>query len=239
MITNSINNKKYIGQTRQNVYKRWKAHVRGSDIPLSSISKAIQKYGYENFEFSVLEKNIDISDLDSREIFWIDKYNTTVKKYGYNMNTGGGVGFTASDETKMKQSIAGKNRDPQIYKNHSEFMKLRYKNNPIFREDMAKVAIKTHTGRKQDSEWVNKRADAHRGYVFKEEQKIKLARAHMNGRKIQCSNGEIYLSAYEASLCTGALQSHIGSICNGKRKSSNGYTFQYVDTEVGDSDFGI
>ena len=52
-ITNTINNKIYIGQTIQSLQNRWKRHCsnKGTIDELNMvIKKAILKYGKENFE---------------------------------------------------------------------------------------------------------------------------------------------------------------------------------------------
>lgn len=46
------------------------------------------------------------------------------------------------------------------------------------------------------------------------------------------SDKNIKMCIYQASLDTGAIQSHIGSICNKKRKSSKGFTFSYIEGDV-------
>lgn len=94
MITNNLNGKSYVGQSKH-IKRRWREHSRG--VEESVISKAISKYGAENFSFSVVEK-CRIKDLDKREIYYITKHNTF--KDGYNMTVGGdgvkGVGKVLS-----------------------------------------------------------------------------------------------------------------------------------------------
>lgn len=92
-ITNTINNKCYIGQTIKSAEERWKehqSHVFGThpnDIN-KTLYKAIRKYGLENFKFEVLQDNIETYEqLDKAEIYWIDYYNSFVK--GYNETFGG------------------------------------------------------------------------------------------------------------------------------------------------------
>lgn len=92
-ITNTINNKSYIGQTIKTAEERWKehkAHAFGShpNDQNKTLYKAIRKYGVENFTFEVLQDNIEIFEqLDKAEIYWIDYYNSFVK--GYNETFGG------------------------------------------------------------------------------------------------------------------------------------------------------
>ena len=92
-ITNTINNKSYIGQTIKTAEERWKehqAHAFGShpNDQNKTLYKAIRKYGVENFTFEVLQDNIEtFEQLDKAEIYWIDYYNSFVK--GYNKTFGG------------------------------------------------------------------------------------------------------------------------------------------------------
>lgn len=93
-ITNNLNGKAYVGQSKH-IKRRWREHLGGAED--SVISKAINKYGAENFSFGVVEKCV-IKDLDKREIYYISKHNTF--KHGYNMTVGGdgvkGVGKVLS-----------------------------------------------------------------------------------------------------------------------------------------------
>ena len=83
-ITNKVNEKAYIGQTRYTVEFRWKQHQFKKDK--TYFHNAIHKYGAENFTVEVLEE-CNIEDLNNREIFYIAKFDTF--KNGYNLTIGG------------------------------------------------------------------------------------------------------------------------------------------------------
>ena len=83
-ITNKVNGKSYIGQTRYTVEFRWRQHQHKKDNVY--FHNAIHKYGVDNFIVETLEE-CDYKDLNSREIFYIAKYNTF--KNGYNLTIGG------------------------------------------------------------------------------------------------------------------------------------------------------
>lgn len=83
-ITNKVNGKSYIGQTRYTIEFRWRQHQHKKDN--TYFHNAIHKYGIENFSIEVLEE-CDIKDLDSKEIFYIAKYDTF--NNGYNLTIGG------------------------------------------------------------------------------------------------------------------------------------------------------
>ena len=88
-ITNLSNNKKYIGKTLFNIQKRFQQHIkesRKSNTIGRPLHQAIHKYGVEQFELILIE-SVPIEQLNSRERYWIDYYDT--HKHGYNATIGG------------------------------------------------------------------------------------------------------------------------------------------------------
>lgn len=85
-ITNLINGKIYIGQTN-NITKRWSNHKCGN-ASHQVISRAIQKYGKENFKFEILYRNVPIEEINDLEIRVIKEKNCRVPN-GYNVSVGG------------------------------------------------------------------------------------------------------------------------------------------------------
>lgn len=83
-ITNKVNNKVYIGQTRYTIEFRWRQHQHKNDN--TYFHNAIHKYGIENFEVEMLEE-VDVELLNEREIFYIAKYDSF--NSGYNLTIGG------------------------------------------------------------------------------------------------------------------------------------------------------
>ena len=91
-ITNLINNKCYIGQTSNYIQKRWNEHKKDSQDTFSEkyeypLYRAFRKYGFENFSFEIIEK-CKISELNDKEIYWINFYDSYHN--GYNQCLGGG-----------------------------------------------------------------------------------------------------------------------------------------------------
>lgn len=91
-ITNLINGKIYIGQSR-NIKKRWQNHKCAAHNPNNKaynypLYRAMRKYGIENFDFSILE-NCQINQLNEREKYWITYYSSDNGNYGYNNDSGG------------------------------------------------------------------------------------------------------------------------------------------------------
>ena len=88
LITNLINGKQYIGQS-VGIQHRWVQHKNSKEN--YPISKAIRKYGRDNFKFEIIE-NCSPEELDEKEIYYIKVYNTIIPN-GYNVTYGGGQGL--------------------------------------------------------------------------------------------------------------------------------------------------
>ena len=84
LITNNINNKKYVGITN-NYKKRFGNHKCSTK---QIIGKAIQKYGSENFSFDVIEEDLTIEEAKEKERHYIKFYNS-IRPNGYNISDGG------------------------------------------------------------------------------------------------------------------------------------------------------
>jgi len=88
-VTNQINGKVYIGQTNYTVENRWRQHLTDAareDISDRPLYRAIRKYGPEAFTVECIEE-CPRDQLDDREIYWIDQYQSY--QYGYNATPGG------------------------------------------------------------------------------------------------------------------------------------------------------
>lgn len=102
--TNKINNKSYIGQS-VNIEDRKIKHKYYSQHSNTAFYKAVNQYGWDNFEFSVLEE-CSVKQLDEREKYWIEFYDSYYNDY--NMTKGGQYGNSSVGEqngrTKLKDS---------------------------------------------------------------------------------------------------------------------------------------
>lgn len=88
LITNIINNKQYVGQSVDYLY-RFRKHKEASKRPYSyqsALYNAMNKYGVENFVVSLLESQVE--NYNEREQYWINKLETLRPK-GYNITSGG------------------------------------------------------------------------------------------------------------------------------------------------------
>ena len=125
----SPNNKSYIGITSQSLNRRWK---NGNGYKNNKhFTRAIQKYGWDNFEHTILEDNLTLEEAYEKEQYYIDLFNTYNSDYGYNLTKGGdGVkGIVFSEETllKMSENFIGEN-NPFYGKHHTEETKEKLSN---------------------------------------------------------------------------------------------------------------
>lgn len=84
---NKINQKRYIGQTVQRLCERRAAHY--TKDPEIYFHRALHKYNKEDFEWSIIDTAQSKEELNQKEQFWIQKYNTLNPLKGYNILPGG------------------------------------------------------------------------------------------------------------------------------------------------------
>lgn len=133
LITNNINDKKYIGITN-NYKKRWgnECSYPKDKERRQAIQEAIHKYGKENFTFEILYRGLTIEEACKKEAELIKYYHSSVKEgKGYNMDEGGNYhpkGKSMLGEKNGNSKITDKeaqyildNRDKPLYVLYEEF----------------------------------------------------------------------------------------------------------------------
>ena len=102
LLTNSINQKIYVGQTWLSLHGRMGKN--GSNYQNSTyLYNAIQKYGSNKFYYEVLAQCSDQKSADYLEDYYINLYNSRNSEIGYNLKEGGSAG-KHSEGTKQKIS---------------------------------------------------------------------------------------------------------------------------------------
>lgn len=116
---NLVNNKIYVGQCKGDPKIRWGfcgngyLHKRKDGTYGQALfARAIIKYGWDNFEHTVLKEVDTKAEADEYEIFFIKILQTQNPLYGYNINSGGSgnPGFKHTEEAKKKISEYQRNK---------------------------------------------------------------------------------------------------------------------------------
>jgi group I intron endonuclease len=255
-ITNTTNNKCYIGQTKQiKPEYRWNDHITSmktgkNGCPL--LIECAKKYGIECFKFEVIIICFD-EDLDKYEIEYIKKYNSLVPN-GYNVTDGGNInnGFKNkkhTEETKQKLRLKS----------------IEYNKSEEVRERARQVAIlfnKTHNiGEllRKSEKWQKALKEGRigcGGYKNKEHIKNKISEGvkryfenngspeikerhskimtKLIGRKVnQYDKDMVFIASYD-SIKIASNKSKVGckniqSNASARTKSAGGYIWEYAD----------
>lgn len=113
LITNNLNNKVYIGQSKD-IERRWSDHISLGKTTSKSTSvankyplyRSMKKYGVENFSLTILEEVEDYNQLDSIENKYIEKYNSITNGYNQRITSSSGYSkeYTIS-KRELKYSV--------------------------------------------------------------------------------------------------------------------------------------
>lgn len=145
--TNHITGKVYIGQTTQTLEKRVKNHIKESKTDKNRpFMSAINKYGKDNFIFEIIDSATDLEELNDKEIYWINYYNS-VSPNGYNI-TGGGQGKKMMVTNELSKRIS------KGLKNSEKWQEI--KNSEEYRGTMEKNFFGWNKGKKFTQEHIEK-----------------------------------------------------------------------------------
>ena len=118
---------------------------------ITPIHSAIRKYGIENFSLEILLSDcVDYDTLNYHECYFIEKFNTNDKKFGYNIASGGKNGNSTFGKTKEElaewrkkineaRDISGE-KNPMYGKKHTDETKEKIKNS-IYHKQLKRIEI--------------------------------------------------------------------------------------------------
>lgn len=197
--TNITNGKVYVGLTSMIPEEQWrggKGYHEGTHF-----RNAIDKYGWDNFEHEIIKTDLTKDEASYWEQYYISFYNSTDRRYGYNMSSGGEHGgHPQTEETKRKISENGYHKG-MSGKKHSDETKMKMS--------------KSRTGRKFSDE---------------SKEKLKNAALNNYGRHFLCAElNQIFDNLADAHNATTCPKSAIVLCCQGKQIQSKGYHWKYVD----------
>jgi group I intron endonuclease len=109
-VRNILNNKVYIGKAKC-IYSRMKDHITRLNKQCKDenihLINSWHKYGKDNFEYFVLEYlELDNGLLKIRELYWMKRYNSLDRKFGYNLREDSSTGLIVSEETRERMRIS-------------------------------------------------------------------------------------------------------------------------------------
>lgn len=118
-ITNTVNNKIYIGQTVKTIKSRLQRHISDAFRELDTrFARAIKKYGKDSFIIEQIDQATNKIDCDTKERYWISYYNSINENIGYNSTLGGDGGNTYMNKSneemktiseKISKGLIGRN----------------------------------------------------------------------------------------------------------------------------------
>ena len=158
------NGKVYIGITSQPLKNRWR-YGKGYKNNIY-ITRAINKYGWENVKHKVLNGTFTRKEANEVEKRLVSKYKSNNPNFGYNITAGGdgqlGHTHTLSEEAKQKISKGnkGKTRTQEMKEHQSKMMRGRKLSKEVI-EQMSK----SHIGLKQSEACKEKIRQASKSYL--------------------------------------------------------------------------
>lgn len=220
-ITNSKNNKKYIGQTSRCLGKRWDEHIKcvinyNSDF---LIYEAIRYHGVEQFNFSLLEvivkstKEDLLLELNNEEMKFIKELNT-ITPYGYNTNIGGDVKIRESS----KKAVAQYDSELNLINTY---------------ESMAEAARINDISSSDISLCCNKKIKSSQGYIWRliddiPSEKDKILIKNIIQYDYYGNIINTYKNMAETAILTGINPTVISNCCLGKAMSGCGYIWRFI-----------
>lgn len=202
-ITNTLNNKVYIGRSKDPV-ERFTQHIgaaeSGSDLVFS---RAIRKYGKETFELSVLEET---EASDEREKFYIKEYDCCIldgAEKGYNM-TRGGDGFDSEATKHFMKIITEEGRNPFSKGNSGN----------VIAEKSNRSRVESGTHNFQSQEHRNKVSETQKKLVLSDNHSLSGKRGSEQSKAVQAkriANGTFHMQqpemkAHQRDMVNKALE---------------------------------
>ena len=199
------NGKRYVGLTTQKLANRWNSGKGYRKQKL--FFRAILKYGWDNIQHIVYEVDTK-EEMMYLESYLIRYYNTTDRRYGYNITTGGEhpTGYKMPDEARLKMSESRKGeKHPNYGRKWSEEVKQRMSLGQLGKKPTTEVKEKR---RKHliDAIGVPVQQFTKDGILINE-----------------------YNTITEASVSTGVKHSNISECCKGIRKTAGGYVWKHKE----------
>jgi group I intron endonuclease len=215
-IVNDINDKVYIGKTENSLAKRFAEHCKDSqkrEEEQRPLYNAMRKYGVEHFSIELIEE-CDIEIVSMREQYWIGFYKGYTD--GYNATLGGDGKAYINREEILDLWSSGKSLKEivEIVKHDTGWVSQILQSNGVDKTEISKRSQK-HWGNRAPKEVLM--LDKNTNEVLGTFESTREAARYLISKDSLDPKSE---SGYS---------SHISEVCNGKRKTCQGYRWQYAD----------
>ena len=228
MHTNKINKKKYIGITGQKNYlRRW--GTEGNGYRTQIFGKAIKKYGWDNFSHKILEVVDTQEQALERERYYIQKFKSNNKDYGYNISPGGQTISGLYNLPSMSVPVYQYDLDGNFLEMYPSIMEAERATGIENSAICACCKGKHHYTKQYIWSYEKFEKIPHinpkqlRYELITKKQEKKVYQYDLDGNYIA-----EYKSTLEADRLTGVSFKHISSCCLGKRRQTGGYRWSYV-----------
>ena len=216
--TNILNNKRYIGITKQIPEHRWgKDGINYKSSP--HFWSAICKYGWDSFTHEVLFSNLCKKDACNKEIELIKEFRTQERDFGYNTFEGGEApSIPLEVRAKMSKAMMGNTNG--LGKVCSDEKKLK-----ISKAQKGKTLSDEHRAN------ISKAKAGKTHKPISQEARQKIADAHQKFPVLCVETGIIYPSIQSCARELGLYATNVCKCCKGKIKSTGGFHLRYVSND--------
>lgn len=203
----------------------------------SYLQNSWNKYGSENFSFLIVEQCTE-DQLDERERYYIQYYQTMNREHGYNRESGGSKLKHMSEDSKKKMSEAKQgvydgDKNPMYgvcikwTEERRQKMSERFSgcNNPMY----GKHVEFSQEWKAEHSKRMSGVNNPFYGQKHTEETKLRMRKNNRLKKQVTCiETGATYDSVQEAGRQTGVYSDSIGKCCRGTQHTAGGYHWQYA-----------
>lgn len=238
---NRVNGKKYIGKKNYDAAGSWKRYL-GSGVYLS---KAIKKYGRENFYKEIIDTAKTSDELSAKERYWIQYYDAVSSSEYYNIAPGGDGGnvragyseeeLIASEKKRLKAVYVGRRvgEDAGASKLTNEQVE-QIISDLMSGQNITEIAHKYDLSVETVRDIRNHKSWRHltEGVVFpnvdgRNKGVGKQATKPIDVFDVNMNYIGTYASARHAEAVIGVGFRLISQVCHGKKKTSHGYIFRF------------
>lgn len=239
-ITNSFNNKKYFGLST-NIKRRWADHknsLRKNKHENILLQNAWNKYGENCFKFEIIHIMEDkiIGELSNLEKYYINKYNTTNREFGYNLCSGGEINIM--NKESIDKRVDSRSKRVVQFSENGEFIQLYLNAREVCR---IYTEIKDPSAIYQACKGVNKSSF---GYIWRFAEKNEYLKNELftkndfpllvKYRAVVCFdlNGNFvdkFENCFNAQSKYNSSGDNIRACCVGNNKTAYGYIWMYED----------